>query len=556
MTVADQSGKPTPTEPVKRGHRMEVLSSNPREMSAPLATGGASATQPSRRRKWPFPLAAALLVLGSLGIHLLDVHWPFRYRNIQPLLERVFASQITSRHYRLIYFPNPGFVADDLTLRRNSAPDLPPVGSAEYLRVEGRWTDLLFLRRRVRLVEVGGLHIVIPPVGSRENKEDFPPGSSSDFSGPSTVVETLAISKAELDIQRSSGGQYAFPINHLVIQNLRKGQAISYILDMGNAKPSGRIQARGSFGPVVPTNLGSTPVAGDFTFAPINLGDLHGISGNLSATGRFQGTIADIATTVSATTADFAVGHGRPTPVAVQARGVVNALNADVFVHSLDAHTGSTTVHAEGGVLGSPKVTNLDLVVDNGRAQDILRPFLHGDVPITGTVVLRSHAYLAPATRNQKFLERLRLDGRFNIPNEHLTNPSAERSLTAFSERVRLPHSPAAPDSSGAPDVISQLHGEVQVRNGIAYAHKLNFQVPGAAVNLNGTFNFHNRSAHLRGDLHMQSDVSHLATGFKSMLLKPFAPFFKKGNTAAVFPIAITGVPHAYKIQQNLLHNK
>jgi len=58
------------------------------------------------------------------------------------------------------------------------------------------------------------------------------------------------------------------------------------------------------------------------------------------------------------------------------------------------------------------------------------------------------------------------------------------------------------------------------------------------------------------GDVSMQSDISHAATGIKSMLLKPLIPFFKKHNAGAKIPIAITGSPHQYKVTQDILHNK
>jgi hypothetical protein len=51
----------------------------------------------------------------------------------------------------------------------------------------------------------------------------------------------------------------------------------------------------------------------------------------------------------------------------------------------------------------------------------------------------------------------------------------------------------------------------------------------------------------------MQADVSHVATGFKSVLLKPFAPFFRKKPAGAVVPIVVSGAPHAYKVSQNVL---
>jgi hypothetical protein len=61
---------------------------------------------------------------------------------------------------------------------------------------------------------------------------------------------------------------------------------------------------------------------------------------------------------------------------------------------------------------------------------------------------------------------------------------------------------------------------------------------------------------HLAGNLEMQSDISHVTTGWKSFLLKPLIPFFKGKRAGAVIPIAITGRPGQYKVGQNLLHQK
>src|ERR1700722_4350457 len=218
------------------------------------------------RQGAPFCLACAGLPVFVLAIVFVNLYWPYRYRNVEPLLQQVFASQIKIERYHRTYFPHPGFVADSITLRRNSAPNLPPVGTVTHLRVEGRWIDLLLLRNRVRLVSADGLHVIIPPVGSAANKEDFPPGSSNDFVGPPTIVEQLDLQNATLDLQRVGGGRYTFPIRRLLIGNLHQGETISYSLDMQNAQPSGHIQAHGSFGPLLANKLGATPVSGDFTF--------------------------------------------------------------------------------------------------------------------------------------------------------------------------------------------------------------------------------------------------------------------------------------------------
>ena len=502
-----------------------------------------------KRVMWVCVPLVFLGVMGGLSVS----KWPFRYQNIQPLLERVFAGHVAIDHYRLTFFPHPGLIADGLTLRRNTAPDLPAVGSAQRLVIQGRWLDILLLRRRVHLVDVEGFHVVIPAIGTRANREDFPPGSSMDFGGPTTPVEEFRMLDATLDLMRADGSRYSFPVHRLVIRNLVKGQAISYDLDMGSARPSGHIEAKGSFGPLRPEQLGATPVTGEFTYTGVALSDIHGLKGTLSSHGDFHGVLMAIQAQAKTATPDFAVGHGRATHVRADARCAVDALNGDIHFDAIDAYTGETTVHAHGDIAGNPKVTNLDIDVEQGRAQDLLTPFMRRESPVAGAVRLHSHAYLASASSNRKFLQRLHMTGRFAIPAERLTNGSLEHKLSQFSERAQ---GQTSGENQSVQDVLSSLVGEVTVDDGIASAHDLRFAVPGAWVKLTGFFSFRNGDAKFRGDLHMTSDISHLTTGFKSWMLKPIAPLFKRRNAGAVFPVAVIGSDHKYRVTSDLLHSK
>src|SRR5205814_461455 len=103
----------------------------------------------------------------------------------------------------------------------------------------------------------------------------------------------------------------------------------------------------------------------------------------------------------------------------------------------IETHAGATTVHAIGTVEGAPKATNLDIDVKAGRAEDVMRPFIHGEVPITGSVWLHSHAYLEPTVQGRRFLQRLHVTGAFDVPAERVTNRKTEQNLTAFSHRAQ-----------------------------------------------------------------------------------------------------------------------
>jgi hypothetical protein len=520
-----------------------------------------------RRRSWLIAFAIGFLIGVAIGCYFISSNWPYRYRKIRPLLEDDLASQVEVTSYHRTYFPHPGFVANGLTLRRKTALNLPPFGHAEKMVVQGRWRDLLLLHQRVMTVEVTGLHIVIPPIGSRANKENFPPGSSSDFTGPDTAIEMFKFHNTVFEIMKNDGSRLIFPIRELDLAHFEKNQAVNYSVDMQNAIPSGRIEARGTFGPLNTNQIGITPVSGNFTFTTVNLSDVGNISGTLGSKGQFRGPLSAIEAQADSLTPNFSVDAGTPTRIAASIQCTVNGTNGDVAIRDIEAHTGKTTIHAIGTVQGSPdkdssgKVSNFDIDVRGGRAEDVMRPFIQDDVPITGSVWLRSHAYLAPSGEGGGFLHRLHVDGTLNVPAERVSDRDTEKSLSAFSKRAQGTKAPDSDQhgdksSAAAVDVLSAVKGPVQIRDGIASSQHLTFNIPGAQADLSGTFNFHNKEVHLVGNLRMDTDISHTATGFKSFLLKPLAPFFKKKKAGALVPIAVTGGPGHYQVSQDILHEK
>jgi hypothetical protein len=406
------------------------------------------------------------------------------------------------------------------------------------------------------------MHIVVPALGSRENHEDFPPGSSAGFAGPSAVVEVLRIHDSLLDFMRKDGSRYSFPIRLLSVRNLEMGRELGYSVDMRNAKPTGHIFSTGSFGPLNEQNIGATPLSGDFTFASVNLHDLGDIGGTLISKGRFQGVLADIEADATSYTPDFAVGGGKATPFTTAIRCAINAVNGDVTILGVDGKIGATKIHVEGRIAGSPKVTDVQMEVAGGRVQDVLRPFLRNDVPVEGMVWLHSHAHVDAPGKGETFLERLKVDGSFEAPAERLTNRTTEEKLSAFSQRAAGGHDSKAdatsetPASNPAGDALSSLDGHAKIRNGMLSTQRIAFLIPGAGVDLSGTFNLRDGAVHLNGNLRMKTDVSHAASGFKSALLKPLIPLFKKKQSGAVIPIAVTGKPGTYNVTQNILHTK
>lgn len=510
---------------------------------------------------WVHIVIVAVSALLATAVVLISANWPYRHRKIAPLLEDVLASQVTFTSYHRTYFPNPGFVATGITMRRRSAPpDLPPLGHVDTMVVQGTWSDLIMLRRRAELVDITGLHVVVPAIGSKENYEDFPPGSSTDFAGPDTKIERFLVHNSRIDIMRTNGTRFSFPIKQLEIRNLHKNEALTYAVDMQNALPTGRILAHGSMGPIVGKDFLATPVNGNFAFTQVNLHDVGDISGIVDARGAFKGNLRATNVETTADTNNFAVDDGKPTPLSATMQGTLYGDNGDMDIHAIEVKIRGTSILAVGSIKGVPKLTNFDISVERGRAEDVMRPFVSGDVPITGPVWLKSHAYVGPP--GDGFMDRLRVTGTLNVPAERVSDPQAEKSLSAFSDRAQGISTPnTGVDTDNKPvdttkDVLSSVQGAARIENGVVSTSRLTFKVAGAEAILAGTFRFHGEVAHFTGQLKMDTDISHTATGFKSILLKPLAPFFKKKNAGAVIPIAVTGTPGHYQVVQDITHNK
>jgi hypothetical protein len=510
---------------------------------------------------WVHCSVVCVSALLAVAVVLISANWPYRHRKIAPMLEDVLTSEVTFTGYHRIYFPRPGFVATGVTIRRKTAPPgTPPLGHIDSMMVEGTWTDLIMLRRRVELIDITGFHIRVPAIGSPESKQSFPAGSAKEFSGPETMIERLVVHNSLLEITRVRDKPLEFPIRQLEALNLHKGEALTYAVDMENPIPHGRIAAQGSMGPIRGSDYLATPVSGSFAFAQVSLHDVGGISGTLDAHGIFKGTLRSMDVEANSEVPNFAITDGRPTAVKGSMQAALSGGNGDLEIHAIDLTVGASHIHATGSIKGDAKATNLDIAVDRGRAEDLMQPFIHDAVPIAGPVALKSHAYLGPPGNG--FMEKLRLTGSFDVPAEKITDKETEKNLSAFSQRAQgkeKPNTGVAANGKATTDekdVLSSIEGPAEIQNGVVRTSALTFKVAGASAKLAGTFNFDNEAVHLTGNLKMDTSVSHATTGFKSFLLKPLGPFFKKKDAGAEIPIAVTGLPGHYKVSQDLSHNK
>lgn len=76
---------------------------------------------------------------------------------------------------------------------------------------------------------------------------------------------------------------------------------------------------------------------------------------------------------------------------------------------------------------------------------------------------------------------------------------------------------------------------------GVIKFERLSFAVPGATVELQGSYGLHGEQLNFAGTLRTEARVSQMTTGIKSFFLKLADPLFKKKGAGAVIPVKISG---------------
>jgi hypothetical protein len=84
----------------------------------------------------------------------------------------------------------------------------------------------------------------------------------------------------------------------------------------------------------------------------------------------------------------------------------------------------------------------------------------------------------------------------------------------------------------------------------------LNYEVPGAAIALNGIYSLDGDQFDFHGNARLQAKVSQMVTGWKSLLLKPVDPFFSKNGAGTEVPIQITGTKSEPHVGLDFGHKK
>jgi hypothetical protein len=503
----------------------------------------------SRYRVWIPPVALAVATVAAVLIIFAVYH-------AEPILKDRILETLSSRFHGPVQLAEfhvsikAGFQVSGAGLKifgpgdpNVHQPGVQPLIAIREFRFSADILNLLHTPMRVRRVYLKDLELNIPP--KQQRHDAFKGGKIQIY------VDEFVCEQARLLINTLRPGKLPieFDIGNLHMKEIGPGQPLLFDATLVNPKPVGAIQSRGLFGPWQADDPRSSPIKGKYSFTNADLSTINGIGGILSSTGEYAGTLENIVVDGSTDTPDFRVSiSGHPIPLHTDFHAIVDATSGDTYLEPVKAKILNSSLVANGSVLrvkdpAGHKVM-LDVVVRPARINDLLTLGVRTDPPVmTGLAELKVQLDLPPGPAQVG--DRLRLVGRFHISRVHFTNDKVQSKVDALS--MRSQGRPKEAKDNIPDNVLSDMTGSFRLAKGLLSFPQLHYEVPGAKVDLTGKYSLDGNEFDFHGKARMQATLSHMVTGWKSILLKPVDPFFSKEGAGTEVPIKVSGTrsePH------------
>ncbi|MFZ0480618.1 MAG: AsmA-like C-terminal region-containing protein [Terriglobales bacterium] len=426
-------------------------------------------------------------------------------------------------------------------------PGFQPIINVAEFQFHMGIRDLFQSPIHVDTVYVKGVQLNVPP---REHRSEMnkmaPKGGKIEI-----IVDKLVSDKAKLIVNTQRPGKLPleFDIENLKMTRIGAGSPMHFDANLTNPKPLGQIQSSGLFGPWEPDSPRDTPVSGTYSFEHADLGTIKGIGGILSSTGKYAGVLDKIAVDGATDTPDFHLAiSGRAVPLHTDFHAIVDGTSGDTYLQPVNARILNSWLVANGSVVRTKDPNGhrveLDVVMQKGEIEDLLKLAVRTDPPImSGSIRLKAKFDLPPGQAD--VANRLKLAGNFQISGAHFTNEKIQGKIDALS--MRSQGNPKLVQDNNTGDVNSQMKGTFNLSNGLISFSKLQFEVPGTQVNATGTYSLDGNVFDFHGKARMDAKLSHMVTGWKSILLKPADRFFSKNGAGTEIPFKIGGTksePH------------
>jgi len=514
-------------------------------------------------------MGAIFVVLVVAGV--MAVRWGLR--QIEPRLRQKVVETLSARFHspveldRLSVSMSKGVIVSGGGLRilylagptkPDARPNAPPMLVVDSFEFGTGWRELLRPTTRVLSVKVRGLQVNIPP---REQRGDAMPDDPKRKGQPvlGIAVDRIECTDAKVVIETSKPGKkpLEFAIGRLVLTDVGAMKPFNYEAVLVNPKPVGDVHSTGHFGPWQKDNPRDTPLDGSYEFTHADLSTIRGIGGILSSTGKFDGTLGNIAVEGVTDTPDFRLDvSDHALPLHTEFQAVVDGTTGDTRLDAVKARVGRSELTASGAVTRSTTVpghdTDLNVVMERGRIEDMLVLGMKANPTLMrGALGLKAHIQLPPGPVSVS--RKIRLAGTFAIHDAFLNDAKMQQQLDAMSERAK--GKPKMANAQEAEVVGSSVSGKFSQADSVIDVSELNFAIPGAQALMNGQVHLVGSTFEFRGKVKTEATASQMTTGWKSLLLGPFDKLLKKNGAGVELPIKVTGTRSTYDLRLDFPHD-
>jgi hypothetical protein len=497
------------------------------------------------RRKLFLAAAVLAISLAALTVWVASSAPRLRDRVVDAINAR-FESQVSIDSLDPSIFPKPRAAGRTLTLRHNGRTDVPPLITIDSFETAASIAGLVRTPVRLDVVKIGGLTVRMPPGGLNPDKSgdaDEPHRAHAERPSP-LLIDRIESRSARVEIHSRRPGRLprVWDIQNLVMTDFGAAKGSPFTAGLINPIPRGIIDTTGTFGPWHADEPGLTPVGGNYVFQNADMNVIKGLDGTLSSAGTYRGVLERIEVEGTTEMPDFSLDlAGQPVSLNTTFKAVVDGTNGDTILERVDARLNNSAIVATGSIVRTQEVKgrhiDLDVTLEGARLEDLMQLAVKAaQPPLTGQIDLVTHMVL-PAGPDD-VVDRLQLEGAFQLAQARFTNINVQRRITTLSRRGRGKESDEGAERER---VVSNLRGRFTLNDGTLRFSELTFAVPGSVVQLHGAYNLNTQQMNFTGELLTDATLADMTSGVKSLLARLAQPLFNRKGGGSRLPIRISG---------------
>ena len=157
-----------------------------------------------------------------------------------------------------------------------------------------------------------------------------------------------------------------------------------------------------------------------------------------------------------------------------------------------------------------------------------------GPPMMEGRLMLNTDITIPPLSG--KVIEKLLLNGRFDIRDGKFLKSNIQDKLDSLSRKAQ-----GQPKNEAIDEVVSGMRGAFKLNGQVLTFSTLTFAMPGANVDLAGSYDLDSDTLDFHGSLRLAAKLSQTQSGWKRIVLKPVDPFFSKKGAGTFVRIQVTG---------------